>query len=69
MILLSCSSNSTDAEFAGVWTGMLRIEGKEYASTLSVIPLSETSFAGNLMLKEGQVIVKSMPLNGVINGD
>lgn len=48
---------------------MLRIEGKEYASTLSVIPLSETSFAGNLMLKEGQVIVKSMPLNGVINGD
>ncbi|GAB3639594.1 hypothetical protein [Spirosoma arcticum] len=68
-ILLSCSSDLSDTGFAGSWTGTLLIEGKGYASTLTLIPLSETAFAGNLMLKEGQTIVKLVPVNGVIDGN
>ena len=69
LTLMSCSDEKTGTGFAGSWSGNVLINGQPYEGTLSIIPMNETAFSGNLMLRQQGNLVNSVPINGTIMGE
>ncbi len=69
VVLLSCSDEKSDTGFAGNWAGNVLIDGLNYDGMISIALLNETTFTGNLLLRQNGKLINSAPFNGVITGN